>query len=779
MKQLGTQIVNSRLWAPAAALMRNLQFPAKMALITAAVMLPLGWLLFSFIATERQGLAVVAAEREGVAFARAIYPTLDAAVQWRQQARAVSLGDTAAPVDAARQAFDTQLKKVAQLQADRGAALGTEAAWAAVNQALATVPDPRQAKPDAVYEQMTHLSRTLTDLMGAVTDKSGLALDPEMASYYLMSAVLMRAPVVIEGTAELRGLVGGALASGSITPARYNQLARLHAVVQHERDLAHADRLKAKAADPDLGKSLELSGSDATTAFLQEVAGMFQPDQSTVTGDRAAFVQMANRTLQAQYAQAQTNLALLDQMLAARESRLTAQLYTALALTALGLGLSAYLIMGFYSALAGGLKTVRSELLTMSMGDMRTDIRISGKDEVAGLLRELSYMQAGLRDTMRQVRHSSNEVVNAAIEIASGTQDLSARTESAAAALEESSAALEQTTSTTGHTADAVNQATELARSNAAVAARGGEVVTEVVRTMERIQASSSKIGEIIGVIDGIAFQTNILALNAAVEAARAGESGRGFAVVASEVRNLAQRSASAAKEIKTLITSSVEQVDHGTQVVRGAGDAMREIVQAADQVRRLMDEVATAAREQNQGIAQIGLAVQELDQNTQANASLVEEAAAAATAQRDAALRMAAMVDEFRLAPGKSQQLSQVEGIDVDAIIDGHRQWKVKLRNAIEERQSIDVATLSRDDCCALGKWIYGDGGQRFGERPSFTQLIERHKVFHRNAGQVGELVNQKRYLEAEEAMAPGSAFATSTREVVQVLSAAKRMGL
>jgi len=779
MKQLGSKFLNSGLWAPAAALMRNLPFPAKMALIGGAFLLPLVWLLWSFLVTEIDGLHAVAAERRGVTVARAVYPALDAAAMWRFQARAVSMGNPSAPVDAAAQAFVGKLKALEQLHSQWGAELGTAAAWAQVQQALAAVPDPKQANPEAVYQKMVELSRALNGLMAVVTDKSGLTLDPEMGSYYLMSAVLMRAPTVIQGTAELRGLVSSALAAGSVTPEQLALVARLQGVVKHERDLAHDDRVKTKQAEPALAQSLVTSGSDATTEFLQAVDALIKPGQATVTGDRAAFLQLANQTLSAQYAQADANLGLLDKMLGARADRLEHALYAAMGVTILCLALAVYLTLGFYSAMSNGFKTVRRELLTMSMGDMRTDIQVIGKDEVAGLLRELSYMQAGLRDTMRQVRHSSNEVVNAAIEIATGTHDLSARTESAAAALEESSAALEQTTSTTGHTADAVNQATELARSNAGVAARGGEVVAEVVRTMERIQASSAKIGEIIGVIDGIAFQTNILALNAAVEAARAGEAGRGFAVVASEVRSLAGRSAQAAKEIKTLITASVEQVGHGTKVVRGAGEAMQEIVQTADQVRSLMDEVATAAREQNQGISQIGQAVQELDQHTQANASLVEEAAAAATAQRDAALRMAAMVDEFRLAPGKSQQISQVEGLDVDTIIDGHRQWKVKLRNAIENHETIDVATLSRDDCCALGKWVYGDGGRRFGDKPNFTQLIERHKVFHRMAGQVGELVNQKRYIEAEEAMAPGTGFATATREVVQVLSAAKRMGL
>lgn len=436
------------------------------------------------------------------------------------------------------------------------------------------------------------------------------------------------------------------------------------------------------------------------------------------------------------------------------------------------------LLLGFYQAQSGGLRALRRQLLVMSMGDLREDIPILGRDELAGLLKELGRMQASLRDTVRLVRHSSNEVVNASIEIATGTQDLSARTEAAASALEESSAALEQSQSTTSHTAESVAQASALAMENAGVAERGGRVVGEVVATMERIQGSSVKINEIIGVIDGIAFQTNILALNAAVEAARAGEQGRGFAVVAAEVRALAQRSAEAAKQIKQLITASVEEVNRGVSVVRGAGEAMQEMLSNADKVRQLMEQVSTAAREQNLGIVQIGEAVQSLDHNTQANAALVEQAAAAAQAQRDAAVRMAAMVDEFRLTPGKSMQASKVQGVDVDTYIDAHRQWKVKLRNAIENRETVDTGTLSRDDCCALGKWVYGEGRQLFGDRPSFAELIAKHQTFHRVAGQVGEMVNQKRYNEAEDALGAGTPFSDATRAVVLVLSSAKRLG-
>ncbi len=257
---------------------------------------------------------------------------------------------------------------------------------------------------------------------------------------------------------------------------------------------------------------------------------------------------------------------------------------------------------GFFKALDGGFKALRRHLIYFSMGDLRARIGGKGRDEVSGLLRELGNMQAALRETVAAVRGASDTVVSASIEVAGGTPDLSARTESAAAALEQSSAALAQTSATVGLTAEAVGKASRKAEANAGVAERGGAVMQDVVHTMERIQASSRRITDIIGTIDGIAFQTNILALNAAVEAARAGEQGRGFAVVASEVRSLAKRSADAAREIKCLIATSVDVVDGGMGSVRQAGNTMAEVVDNAAGIRQLLDEVSRGAQEQSLG---------------------------------------------------------------------------------------------------------------------------------------------------------------------------------
>ena len=320
------------------------------------------------------------------------------------------------------------------------------------------------------------------------------------------------------------------------------------------------------------------------------------------------------------------------------------------AVVAAAMLIAGYLFLSFYRVMDGGLKETRRHLRAMTDGDLTTTPSPWGRDEAAQLMLDLRAMQESLRAMVRRVRRSSDDIVRSSAEIAHGAMDLSARTEKTAANLEESAASMEEIASTVRSSAEATGEASRMANTNASAAAAGGKVMHEVARTMDGIRASSSRIGEIIGTIDGIAFQTNILALNAAVEAARAGEQGRGFAVVATEVRSLAKRSADAAKEIKQLIGSSVQQVETGTAIVRKAGTTIEEIVNSSERVNQLLGEVATGAREQSLGISQIGQAVQELDQMTQQNAALVEETAGSAAAMSELAKALADEVSRFRL---------------------------------------------------------------------------------------------------------------------------------
>ncbi len=287
----------------------------------------------------------------------------------------------------------------------------------------------------------------------------------------------------------------------------------------------------------------------------------------------------------------------------------------------------------------------------ISDGNLANTIDLGRQDEMGALMTGLHQMQDRLADTVRSVRDGSDAIATASNEIAAGNMDLSRRTEQQAASLEETASSLEELTSTVKQNSDNARQANQLVGSASDIAVKGGELVSRVVDTMASITESSDKIADIIGVIDGIAFQTNILALNAAVEAARAGEQGRGFAVVATEVRNLAHRSASAAKDIKQLITDSVEKVGTGSALVNEAGTTMTEIVSSVRRVTQIMGEITSAGREQELGIEQINTAVAEMDTVTQQNAALVEEAAAASQAMQEQAVKLAEMVSVFQVA--------------------------------------------------------------------------------------------------------------------------------
>ncbi|ALK96835.1 membrane protein [Massilia sp. WF1] len=311
------------------------------------------------------------------------------------------------------------------------------------------------------------------------------------------------------------------------------------------------------------------------------------------------------------------------------------------------------LARGITRPLAGAVRVARQ----VASGDLTADFEVRSRDEVGELLAALKTMNASLLRTVSEVRTGAEAIVSASQQIAFGNLDLSARTEQQAGSLEETASSMEELTSTVRQNADSAHQANTLALSASEIATRGGAVVARVVSTMASINASSRQIGEIIGVIDGIAFQTNILALNAAVEAARAGEQGRGFAVVAAEVRSLAQRSAGAAKEIRALIADSVAQVDAGGHLVDEAGATMQDIVQGIARVTEIMSEIAAASAEQTQGIEQVNAAIGQMDGVTQQNAALVEQAAAAAASLQDQAAALARLVHTFRIDKGAGQR--------------------------------------------------------------------------------------------------------------------------
>jgi methyl-accepting chemotaxis protein len=348
----------------------------------------------------------------------------------------------------------------------------------------------------------------------------------------------------------------------------------------------------------------------------------------------------------------QKKLAQDDYESAAAASRAAMVLLVSILVVAVAAALAASLLMS--RAIVRPLQVAIQAAQRIAKGDLTTDVKVRGSDETGDLLRALADMNQNLRQLVGEVAGGAHMVADTSAQIAQGNQDLSQRTEEQASTLEETASSMEELTSTVSLNAQNARQASQLAMGASDVARKGGSVVGQVVTTMNGISDSSRKISDIIGVIDGIAFQTNILALNAAVEAARAGEQGRGFAVVAAEVRNLAQRSAAAAKEIKALIGESVDKVDAGARLVNDAGNTMQEIVASVKKVSDLIAEIAAASEEQDAGIQQVNTAVTQMDQVVQQNASLVEEAAAATESMKGQAASLLQMVSRFQLGDAR-----------------------------------------------------------------------------------------------------------------------------
>jgi methyl-accepting chemotaxis protein len=419
----------------------------------------------------------------------------------------------------------------------------------------------------------------------------------------------------------------------------------------------HLDRLRQSVQSAD-GKALVERIGAAHERYVQGLGDMIVRINAGDEAEMRRYMQHVMRPVLADLKQAVNELLALQVSVASKtasdahlafESTRTLMIILAV----MSLALAAVIAWWNTRSITGPMAQALEVANTVAAGDLTSRIDVTAKDETGQLLQALKTMNESLVRTVVTVRTGTETIATAASEVAAGSLDLSARTEQQAGSLEETASSMEELTSTVKQNADNARQANTLAEAASQVAERGGRVIGDVVGTMDRINSSAGKIADIIGVIDGIAFQTNILALNAAVEAARAGEQGRGFAVVATEVRNLAQRSAAAAKEIKGLIGDSSEAVQAGSKLVDEAGATMQEIVESVRRVTDIMSEISAASAEQTAGIEQINEAITQMDHVTQQNAALVEEAAAASASMQEQAANLTRAVSVFRIEGG------------------------------------------------------------------------------------------------------------------------------
>ncbi len=531
-----------------------------------------------------------------------------------------------------------QLATWAQLQKD----------WQALEQAVGA----RTLKAGQSIAQHTQIIASAMQLNESLLNVHGLQTDPHKDTHALIQASLVHAPMLAEKLGVMRAQGSGFLAAGELPPQGKGVMLMLQQRVAELQGEAFRSFDRALAGNADFRQALTSAQQGVQEQIVQtlQLADRELVSAEALTLAPKDYFDHFTRTIDALYAFNGQAMTLLDQALQDRVASLQRSLlWVALALV-LTLSMTVVLALVFVRSITGPLAQALQLSQAVAQGDLGGTLLAYGTNEVGQLLQELQQMRKQLTQVVRNVRSGAEGVATASVQIAQGNHDLAARTESQASALEETAAAMEQLNATVRQNADSALQANQLSENASTVAVQGGQVVAQVVDTMQGINASSHKIAAIIGVIDSIAFQTNILALNAAVEAARAGEQGRGFAVVASEVRLLAGRSASAAREIKGLINDSVQRVEQGSALVNRAGATMQDVVDAIRHVTNIMKEISAASHEQSLGVSQVGEAVTQMDQVPQQNAALVEEMSAAAMGLQSQAQDLVNVVSVFKL---------------------------------------------------------------------------------------------------------------------------------
>jgi methyl-accepting chemotaxis protein len=637
--------------------MRNISFAYKALIICVLFLAPLGTSLFFFAASQNDQIQFAKNERHGVAVISKLNAVQTGVTRTRNITRA-SLGglDLSSRYLAARSETDVALDALDKHIKQSGDPLGLAQSVNELKKVWAETVTAKNGVDGQGRTVFGPVSKSLDLLINEAGDRSGLVLDPDVDSFYIINSMVLVMPSLTENLGQTWGWGTYAVARSQLKQAELSPVDQKRYTVWSAKADAGTVEIKrfmerSTAYNAQLKSALDMKPLDAAKEYLE-----FAADIDKILADEKltpeAFFQRGEAAFDQLVRMDDNALPALDKLLVNRIAGLQQRLMVLGTVVAVFVLLAAYFFYCFFLVTRGGLRLISKHLNEMAAGDLRqAPEQPWGKDEPAAVIVDLRHTYDALYNLIRNVGHSARELNHTAEEISSASMDLSARTEASAASLEQQAAAMEQIGTTVAGTAERARTASDFSGTNAQVAERAGEVIAQLVQTMRDIQASSARIGDIIGVIDGIAFQTNILALNAAVEAARAGEAGRGFAVVASEVRSLAQRSAEAAREIKSLITASVEKVEGGTRVVGDAGQTMESVVANANQIKGHLTDISGASREQAAGVEQVVQAIQTLDRDTQQNSALVEETAGAAAALHQQAEVLMAEIQRFRLA--------------------------------------------------------------------------------------------------------------------------------
>ncbi|MEJ6006770.1 methyl-accepting chemotaxis protein [Paucibacter sp. AS339] len=638
------------IWALGVRLFRHLSFRAKAICISLAFGVPILLLSLCFLQNQQAQLDVLRKERAGVRLMHDLQPVLLGLLEARNATRAMLGGYEAGAADLqqARGQVDRALRR---LQGEEAAVVAELGLQEQINQ-LQTAWRASAAGERGVDAQgrtvFGPVSEAVVRLLQGVGDNARLVLDPELDSFYLINALVLTLPKMAEDLGQLWGWSSYGVGRGGLSLEEFRRYAVWDAGVISGMQALRGHLERASKARPALAQRVDVGLLDQVQAYRASVSDPSQLLANAV--EPAEAYAMGKQALRQCMALADSGMQALDEVLAEREGKLSLLLRGLVALTLGCVLLGFYMFHSFFLVVDGGLKEVRRHLLAMTAGDLTTRPEPWGRDEAARLMLTLRDMQQSLCLIVSSVRDGSQTILKASERMAHGARELSNRAEQSAERLQQSASAMEQISATVQHTAAHAAQAEGMARDNATVAQSGSNQVNGVMGSMSGIEQTSGRMEDVIGLIDSLAFRTNILALNAAVEAARAGEQGRGFAVVAAEVRALAQRSASASQDIRSLIRANLDCVDAGSAEVRVAGATMSQIEQSAYQMKQLLEEIARGAQEQRMGVAEVGASVQQLDLLTQQNVGLVEQSVAASLELQQQAGALVQGVARFRL---------------------------------------------------------------------------------------------------------------------------------